>query len=544
LKEVIAYTLPGGETPLSEESYIVACWNCTGDYDALTAVWCSDDPKNPTKLCPFCLHCFCNASEEYKKAFWRNAPTSLLEEVQALSRSKDRIGDILVRMKKVTIQQLLEILIDQKNSPKKLGELLVERGLVSQEDVESALKAQGVSTLKDTRGVAYAARPVWEQSTPDAVIQYILSLAVRRGASDVHLDPKEDSISIKFRIDGVFFRVDPIPKPVQPQITARLFEIFQLNALEETTPQRNRITTTINEIEFDLVIQTLPTTYGVSAIVKLINRSTFIKDFSALGIDIEDRVPLLESLGAPFGLILISAPPLNGAATTGYSILNHMAQSQRDVISLESPLFWPMDGIRQIDVDTRSMEQALRSAIAVRPEVIMLSVIPDAATARLVVQLATSLLIVALLPAQGVGQAIMALQSMNVPLELLANGLTTITCQRLLRRVCAICRIEVEPPPGPTLALHGIDAVTAQGLRFFRGKGCPQCNKLGYRGRQAVFEVMAITTEIRGAILSGLSAVEIETLAAGEGMKPLRERCLDLVREGVTSFDEFVRLRL
>ncbi|MBN2371852.1 MAG: Flp pilus assembly complex ATPase component TadA [Vicinamibacteria bacterium] len=529
---------------MSEESYIVACWNCTGDFDAVTAVWCSDDPKNPTKLCPFCLHCFCDASDEYKKAFWRNAPPRLLEEVQALSRSKDRLGDILVRMKKLTIPQLLEVLIEQKHSDRKLGEMLVERGLVSQEDVESALKAQGVNVLKDTRGVAYSARPVWDQSTPDAVIQYILSLAARRGASDVHIEPEEESISVRFVIDGFSFRVDPIPKPVQPQLTARLYEMFQLDAREANGPQRNRITTTINDIEFDLVIQTLPTAYGVSAIVKIIDRAKFIKDFTTLGLEIEDRVHLMESLHAPFGLILVSAPSLNGAATTGYSIMSYLARAQRDVVSLESPLYWPMEGVRQMNIETRAMEQALRSAIAVRPEVIMLSMIPDAATARLVVQLATSLLFVALLPAQSVGQAVTALQSMNVPLELLADSLTTVTGQRLVRRVCAICRVEVEPPPGPTLALHGIDAITAQGLRFFRGKGCPKCNKVGYRGRRAVFEIMAATPEIRGAILKGLSAVEIETLAVREGMTPLRERCLNLVREGVTSFEEFARLRL
>src|SRR5262245_10085829 len=159
---------------MAVETYLTKCWNCLGEFDALGAVWCSDDPKSPTKLCPFCFRCFCAASEKYKQEFWRHAPPRLLEELQTLNKSRDRLGDILVRMKRITIPQLLEALAEQKKTNRKLGELLIERGLVSQQDVEAALKTQGVSTLMDTRGVAYAASPVWDQSEPQAIIQYLL----------------------------------------------------------------------------------------------------------------------------------------------------------------------------------------------------------------------------------------------------------------------------------------------------------------------------------------------------------------------------------
>ena len=500
------------EPQVEAQNYTISCWNCLGEFDALGAVWCSHEPTNPTKLCPFCLRCFCDASEQYKKAFWRNAPARVLEEIQTLAKSKDRIGDILIRMKKVTIPQLLEALAEQKHSGKKLGEVLVAKGLVQQADLDAALRTQGVQTLADTKGVAYAARPVWEQSNPEAILQYILTLAARRGASDVHIEPKEDAVSIRYRIDGFFFRVDPIPKSAQAAFTDKLFEAFRLDKRREGRPQSARSTTRLADTDFDLIAQTLPTTHGVSATIKLVNRSTFIKDFATLGLEIEDRVHLMEELRSSFGLVLVTSPAFNGSGTTGYSILNYLVHAQRDVVSLEAPIHWRMDGVRQVEVETGMrglrMEEALRSVIAVRPDVIVVSSIPDRETATLVAQLATSILVVALSPAQTAGQAISAFMALGVAPPMVTSALTTVTCQRLIRRVCVICRQPADAPAAQTLSLHGIAPEEAQSLTFFRGKGCPTCNKVGYRGRQAVFEVMTVTPEVRGGIQKSVGEVQ------------------------------------
>jgi type IV pilus assembly protein PilB len=531
------------------ENYLVTCWNCLGEFDALNAVWCSDDPKNPTKLCPFCFRCFCDASEKYKQEFWRYAPPRLVEEVQTLSRSKDRLGDILIRMKKLTTPQLLEALVEQRATGKRLGEILTDRKHVRLEDIQAALKSQGVNPLTDTVGAEYASSPVWEQSGPDAIIQYILSLAARKGASDVHIEPTEDAVSVKYRIDGFFFRVDPIPKRFQPSLTQKLFEAFHLDPSKESRPQTARSTGRLSDADFDLVAQTLPTAHGVSATIKLINRGTFIKDFTTLGLELEDRVRLLEELRASFGLVLVAAPVFSGAGTTLYSIMNFLVQSQRDVVSLEAPVHWALEGVRQVEVESDSkgglkMEETLRSVVAVRPEVIVLSSVPDRATAILATQLASSVLVVAVFNGQTAGQGIAGLLEMGVPPQLLAGSLAAVTCQRLVRQVCKICVIPAEPPAPQTLAHHGIRAEEAAKLKFFRGKGCPTCNKVGYRGRRAIFEVMSGAPEVRAAIQNGLPHSEIEALAGGAGMRTLRDRCLELVTQGVTTFDEFARLRL
>jgi type II secretory ATPase GspE/PulE/Tfp pilus assembly ATPase PilB-like protein len=530
------------------ENYLVSCWNCLGEFDALSAVWCSDDPKNPTKLCPFCFRCFCDASAKYKQEFWKHAPGRLVDEVQTLAKSKDRLGDILIRMRKLTTPQLLDVLVEQKKTGRRLGELLVERGLVKPDDITAALSTLGVNPLVDTRGVAYASSPVWDQSGPDAIIQYVLSLAARKEASDVHIEPKDDHVSVRYRIDGFFYRVDPIPKSFQPALTRKLFETFRLDPGKEGRPQTNRTVGHFGEHEYDLVASTLPTPLGTSATIKLVNRATFIKDFTSLGMELEDRVRLMEELRENFGLVLVTSPVFHGAITTAYSIMSFLVQGQRDVLSLESPIHWPMDGARQVEVEQGrnglQMEETLRSVIAVRPDVVMLSTIPDHATALLAAQLSTSLLLVANHPAPSAVQGLASLIEQGVPSQLLATTLGAVTGQRLVRVICRICCQPAEAPAMQTLLAHGISEEDAATLRYFKGRGCPTCNTVGYRGRRAVFEVLPGTPEVRHAIEEGLPPAELEAIGVIGGMKTMRERCLDLIRNGITTFDEFSRLRL
>jgi type IV pilus assembly protein PilB len=259
-------------------------------------------------------------------------------------------------------------------------------------------------------------------------------------------------------------------------------------------------------------------------------------------------VRLMEELRGSFGLVLISAPVFSGAGTTAYAVMSHLVQAQRDVVTLENPVLWRMEGARQIAVESDGqglrMEETLRSVIAVRPEVMMLSAVPDRGTALLAAQLASSILVVALMSAQSAAQAVSAFLAHGVPPQVLSGILSAVTCQRLVRQICRICRQPVEAPAPQTLAHHGIGADEAASLSFFRGKGCPTCNKVGYRGRRAIFEVLTGAAEVRSAILNGLAAEDIESMAIGAGMAPLRQRALELVRQGDTTFEEFTKLRL
>jgi type II secretory ATPase GspE/PulE/Tfp pilus assembly ATPase PilB-like protein len=532
---------------VSEHPYLVTCWNCLGEFDAVAAVWCSDDPKNPTKLCPFCLHCFCDASAEYKQQFWRHAPPPLVDELQTLSQSQDRLGDILIRTKKITTPQLLEALIEQRETGRKLGQILVSRRLVSQEDVDAGLRMQGVTRLKDTGG-AEGGRVYWEHSDPDSVLDYLLALGARKRASDVSLEPQDEQVAVRYRIDGFSFRVDPIPKAFSAALEKALFAMFNLDPARRGRPLSGRTRARLGEAEYDLILRTVPGPRGVGATIKLVNRSTFIKDFSSLGLELEDRVRLVEEIRSGLGLLLVTSPAFNGAITTFYSIMSLVADGRKDVLSIEAPIHWQAEDVRQVAAemgpDGPRMEATLRAMVAVRPEVLMLSSLPDQATSTVAAQLASSLLVVGMITAPSAARGLASVRELGVPPPLLAGSLGLVTGQRLVRTICKICRVPAEPPSEQTLAAHGIDADEARVLRFFKGKGCPSCNTVGYRGRRAVFELLPSTPSVRDAIERGRSAPEIEETALADGMVSIRERCLTLVREGVTSFDEFARLRL
>jgi type II secretory ATPase GspE/PulE/Tfp pilus assembly ATPase PilB-like protein len=190
------------------------------------------------------------------------------------------------------------------------------------------------------------------------------------------------------------------------------------------------------------------------------------------------------------------------------------------------------------------MEETLRAMAAVRPDVLMLSAIPDYPTLLLAAQLASSRLVIARATSATAARGLIALRDMGVPTQLLAGSLGLVLGQRLIRTLCRICRVEAEPPAAQTLEAHGIDRDEAQGLVFFKGKGCPTCNTIGYRGRRAIFEAIPASPEVRSALEKGLDAEALTAAAVESGMISIRERALGLVKSGVTSFDEFARLRL
>jgi type IV pilus assembly protein PilB len=528
------------------EGYPVSCWNCLGEFDALAAVWCSDDPKNPTKLCPFCLRCFCEASAEYKRQFWRHAPAPLVDELQMLARSQDRLGDILIRRKKITTPQLLEALVEQRDTGRRFGEVLVARGYLSQADLDAALRSQGVTRLTDTRagdaGIAY-----W-QSNPDGILDYLLALGARKRASDLTLEPDEQQLGVRYRIDGFSFRVEPVPKTFEPSLERALFATFGLDPARRGRPQTGRTTAHLGEDDFDLIAQTVPSEHGVTATIRLVNRTTFIKDFGTLGLELEDRVRLVEEIRAGAGLLLVTAPANNGAVTTAYSIMGYLVQARRDVLSVESPIHWRMAGVRQLEADDGPegprIEATLRSALGARPEAVVLSAVPDYRTAALAAQVAANLLVVAQMTVSGAARGLAAFRDLGVQPPLLSGSLGLVTGQRLVRTICRICQVPAEPPPSEVLAAHGIDFEAARAMSFFKGKGCPTCNTVGYRGRRAIFETLPATPEVRAAIERGCPAQELEQAAVESGMITLRERCLALVTSGITTFDEFVRLHL
>ena len=276
------------------ETFPTTCWNCLGEFDALNAVWCSDDPKNPTKLCPFCFRCFCAASEKYKQEFWSKAPQRMQDELATLQQEQGPAGrrphpheeadDAAAPGGARRAEEHRQAAGRDPGRPRASSRPTTSR---------SRCARQGVSPLTDTMGIAYAANPVWEQQQPRRHHPLHPPLAARKGASDVQIEPKEDAVSVKYRIDGFFFRVDPIPKPFQPALTQKLLELFRLDPARRRAPAE--------EPHHRCAWPTSTTTSSsrrcrprraCRATIKLVNRATFLKDLTTLGLHIEDRVRL------------------------------------------------------------------------------------------------------------------------------------------------------------------------------------------------------------------------------------------------------------
>ena len=257
---------------------------------------------------------------------------------------------------------------------------------------------------------------------------------------------------------------------------------------------------------------------------------------------------LVEEVRSGLGLILVTSPAYDGASTTTYSIMSFLAQGQRDVLSIESPIQWTIDGVRQIEADAGpagpKMDETLRAMAAVRPDVLMLSAIPDYATVLLATQLASSRLVIAKATAVSAARGLVGLRELGAPPQLLAGSLGLVLGQRLIRTLCRICRVEAEPPAAKTLEAHGIESRRGREAHLLQGQGLPhlQHDRLPRPPR----DLRGDPREPGGprALERGLSVDELEAAAVESGMITIRERALGLVGSGVTSFDEFARLRL
>jgi type IV pilus assembly protein PilB len=464
-----------------------------------------------------------------------------------LERSRDRLGEILIRNQKLTTPQLLQALVTQKKTGGLLGKILVQRGWVSQSDVDDALKHQGYKPLVDTQDQEVTPTPVAPSTPPQEFLNYLLTLAAKKGASDIHIEPLQEEIAVKFRIDGFFYKIRPLPLKTLKPLLARVASVFKLESGQAEQPQKGRASLELLSRDYDLLVQTLPTQMGTAVTIKLVDRRYFLKNFTALGLTPPDQLFLVRALDEPSGLLLVTSPPYNGAITTCYSLMDHLAKSERRVVSLEPSIQWEVPYVQQIEVNKGKgldYPSALRSVAGVKPDVVFLLDLADKETASMACQLSSSLLVITTFPAFSAAESVWRFYEYGVPLSLFGRNLSLVLNQRLVRRICTHCREGGLPANHQKLEPHGITVDEAQTLRLYRGAGCTACNKIGYRRRKGVFEVMTIDRELREILSRSSSLEEIEKASIHAGMETLRERCLRDVREGVTSIEEFIRWRL
>ena len=377
------------------------------------------------------------------------------------------------------------------------------------------------------------------------LVNLILTDAIKKGASDIHIEPYEKSFRVRYRIDGVLYEVMQPPTRLKAAITSRVKIMAQLDIAERRLPQDGRIKIKMSGKEMDYRVSTLPTLFGEKVVLRLLDKGNLQLDMTKLGFDSQALEHFESGLLMPYGMVLVTGPTGSGKTTTLYSALNRLNTTETNIMTAEDPVEFNLPGINQVQMKAEiglNFAAALRSFLRQDPDIIMVGEIRDYETAEIAIKAAlTGHLVLSTLHTNDAPSTISRLLNMGVEPFLVAASTNVIVAQRLARRVCQSCK---EPAPVPPQALVNIGFTPEEATKItpLKGKGCMTCSETGYKGRVALYEVMLIKENIKEAILQGGSVIEIRELGRKNGMKTLREAGLQKMREGMTSLEEVMRV--
>ena len=395
----------------------------------------------------------------------------------------------------------------------------------------------GVTDLEDVEEMANAA-PVRK------LLNYILYQAIRDRASDIHLEPFEDEFKIRYRVDGVLYELEAPPLHLATALISRVKVMSGLDISETRLPQDGRIDLAIGGRPVDLRVSTLPTMFGESCVMRVLDRSVVSLDLDQIGLRPDEADKIRSMIDLPHGIILVTGPTGSGKTTTLYSALNHANEIAIKIITTEDPVEYDLEGIVQVQINEDigvTYASCLRSILRQDPDKILVGEIRDRETAQIAVEASlTGHVVFSTLHTNDAPLAITRLTDIGVEPFLMAATIEAVVGQRLVRRVCADCK-EWYQPGVEVLRELQLDQAQVGDRKFAYGKGCKTCNGTGYRGRTALFEIMMVSSGIRELIMNRASVSEIRTLARQEGMRTLRESGLLSIFDGSTSVEEVLR---
>ncbi len=380
------------------------------------------------------------------------------------------------------------------------------------------------------------------------LVNVLLVDALRRGASDIHVEPYEKELRIRFRIDGVLYDVMHPPLKLRDALISRIKIMSKLDISEKRLPQDGRIKIKVKvdsrSRELDFRVSTLPTLFGEKVVLRLLDKQNLMLDMTKLGFEPESLVKFKRNISKPYGMVLVTGPTGSGKTNTLYSALQSLNTIQTNIMTAEDPVEFNLPGINQVQMKEQiglNFAAALRSFLRQDPNIVLVGEIRDFETAEIAIKAAlTGHLVLSTLHTNDAPSTISRLMNMGIEPFLVATSVNLIQAQRLIRRVCKDCKQEHQTPAEALIEV-GFSAEETKTLKTYKGKGCSTCNNTGYKGRIGLYEVMEITDEIRELILIGASALELRKKAIDDGMITLRESGLHKIRAGVTTPEEVVR---
>jgi type IV pilus assembly protein PilB len=400
-----------------------------------------------------------------------------------------------------------------------------------------SISADGPINLDDVAALADSA-PVRK------LLNMVLLMAIKEHASDLHFEPFEDEFRIRIKADGVLYEMVPPPRHLAFAITTRIKVMANLDIAERRLPQDGRIELTVGGHPVDLRVSVLPTMFGESVVLRVLDRSVVQLDLAKVGMNQQTLDRFREVISKPNGIVLVTGPTGSGKTTTLYCAMNELNSIEDKLITTEDPVEYDMDGIVQVPIDPaigNTFAHILRSILRQDPDKILVGEIRDLETAEIAVQASlTGHLVFSTLHTNDAPSTVTRLKDMGVPTFLVTATVEAILAQRLVRKVCMQCREEYKPPREILEDLE-LTSDMVRGKRFYRGAGCELCNNTGYKGRVGLFELMIMNDEIRDAIMANAQTDELRELARKHGMVALREAGIKACFDGVTTPDEVIR---
>ncbi|MEW6729900.1 MAG: type IV-A pilus assembly ATPase PilB [Acidobacteriota bacterium] len=391
-----------------------------------------------------------------------------------------------------------------------------------------------------------------EKASSDApvvkLVNVVLVDALRRGASDIHVEPYEKEFRVRFRIDGILYDIMRPPMKMRDAITSRVKIMSKLDIAEKRLPQDGRIKIKAKldgrSRELDFRVSTLPTLWGEKIVLRLLDKEKLMLDMTKLGFEPESLERFKRQIAKPYGMVLVTGPTGSGKTNTLYSALSSLNTPETNILTAEDPVEFNLPGINQVQMKEQiglNFAAALRSFLRQDPNIILVGEIRDFETAEIAVKAAlTGHLVLSTLHTNDAPSTVSRLMNMGIEPFLVATSVNLIQAQRLIRRICKDCKEEVVTPPQALIDI-GFSPDEAHEIRIYRGVGCGICNHTGYKGRVGLYEVMEITDELRELILVGASALELRKKAIEDGMITLRISGLCKIRQGITTIEEVLR---
>jgi type IV pilus assembly protein PilB len=416
-------------------------------------------------------------------------------------------------------QQLQDILKDMEET----GE---DVEVVEQEEDEAATQAQ----IDDA--------PVVK------LINGLLTDAVRRGASDIHIEPFEHEIRVRYRIDGALLEIMRPPLKMKAALTSRVKILSQLNIAERRVPQDGRLKLKMGSRVIDFRVSTLPVLFGEKIVLRILDKGNLTLDLTKFGFEVKAEKDLMKAILNPYGMVLVTGPTGSGKTTTLYSALSRINTPEVNIMTAEDPVEYNLMGINQVLVRTEiglTFAAALKAFLRQDPNIIMIGEIRDLETGGIAIKAAlTGHLVLSTLHTNDAPSTITRMIDMGIEAFNVASAVNLVVAQRLIRRICKDCKGE-HKYTDPELSALGTDLEKLRKLTFMKGSGCDTCSGTGYKGRAGLYEVMALSPELRRMILRGASVVEIREQAVSEGMLTLRMDGMKKIERGVTTLEEVVK---